>query len=74
VIFNSSLGAIFAVKKYADALNQLIQERNIRTNFHHELIEVKPDTKEAIFRLLGQPEGATQTFKVFESLKYRFYS
>jgi len=59
------LGVIFGVKKYADALNQLIQERDIRTNFHHELIEVKPDTKEAIFRLLDQPKGATKSFKVY---------
>ena len=64
VMFNSSLDSIFVVKKYADALTEVIKERNIQANFSHQLIEVKPDTKEAVFRLLDQPEGTTKTFKV----------
>lgn len=64
VIFNSSLGGIFGVKKYAEALTKVIKEKDIQANFSHELIEVKPDTKEAIFRLLNQPEGATKTYRV----------
>jgi len=65
VIFNSSLGAIFGVKKYADALTELVEERDIQVNFRHELIEVKSDKKEAVFRLLDDPKGATKVFKVF---------
>jgi sulfide:quinone oxidoreductase len=61
-MFNTSLGVLFGVKKYADAL-----EKVIRVNFRHELIEVKPDTKEAVFRLLDDPAGATKTFKVLYS-------
>lgn len=64
-MFNSSLGVIFGVKKYADALTKVIQERNIQLNFRHELIEVKPESKEAVFRLLDQPAGTTKTFKVY---------
>ena len=64
MIFNSSLGVIFGVKKYADALTKVIQERNIQLNFRHELIEVKPESREAVFRLLDQPAGTTKTFKV----------
>ena len=64
VMFNTSLGVIFAVKKYADALHQVIRERNIAVNYRRELIEVKPDTKEAIFKLLDDPAGSTETFKV----------
>ena len=63
-MFNTSLGVIFAVKKYADALHQVIRERNIAVNYRRELIEVKPDTKEAIFKLLDDPAGSTETFKV----------
>lgn len=63
-MFNTSLGLLFGVKKYADALEKVIHERNIAVNFRHELIEVKPDTKEAVFRLLDDPAGKTKTFKV----------
>ncbi|KAK4007956.1 hypothetical protein OUZ56_013116 [Daphnia magna] len=63
VMFNTSLGAIFGVKKYADALEKVVKKRNIAVNFRHELVEVKPDTKEAVFRLLDDPAGATKTFK-----------
>ena len=63
VIFNTSLGVLFGVKKYADALWQVVKERDIQVNLRHELIEVKPDTREAVFRLLDQPD-TTKTFKV----------
>lgn len=63
-MFNTSLGAIFGVKKYADALEKVVKKRNIAVNFRHELVEVKPDTKEAVFRLLDDPAGKTKTFKV----------
>ena len=58
------MGVIFGVKKYADALQKVINERNITVNYRHELIEVKPDTKEAVFKLLDDPAGTTKTFKV----------
>lgn len=64
IIFNTSLGVIFGVKKYAEALQKVIDERNIHVNYKHELIEVKPDTKEAVFRLLDDPNGTTKTFNV----------
>ncbi|XP_065556700.1 sulfide:quinone oxidoreductase, mitochondrial-like [Artemia franciscana] len=62
IFYNSSLGVIFAVKKYADALWKVVEERNINVNLRHELIEVKPDSKEAVFRLLEKPEE-TRTFQ-----------
>lgn len=62
VIFNTSLGVIFGVKKYAEALLEVIKERNINVNYRHELIEVKPDTREAVFRQLDNPD-VTKTFK-----------
>lgn len=63
-MFNTSLGTVFGVKKYAEALNDVVKERNIQLNFRHELIEVKPDTKEAVFRLLDEPAGTVKSFKV----------
>lgn len=63
VMFNSSLGVLFAVEKYAKALHEIVKERNIQLNLSHELIEVKPESREAVFRILNQPEGSTKTFK-----------
>ena len=63
-MYNSSLGVIFGVEKYAEALKKIVKERDIQLNLLHELIEVKPDTKEAVFRILNQPEGTNKTFKV----------
>lgn len=63
-MFNTSLGVVFGVQKYSEALLKVIHERNIQVNFRHELVEVKPDTKEAVFQLLDKPPGTTKTFKV----------
>nr|ABV22505.1 sulfide:quinone oxidoreductase [Arenicola marina] len=56
VIYNTSLGVVFGVKKYAEALTKIVQERNIQVNFRHNLIEVRPDKKEAVFEHLDTKE------------------
>jgi len=62
ITFNSSLGVIFGVKKYADALwKYVVNERDINVNFKHNLVEVKPESKEAVFELLDEP-GKYATF------------
>ena len=67
IMYNSSLGVIFGVKKYADALwKYVINKRTMDVNLRHNLIEVKGDTKEAVFELLDYP-GETVTFS-FEML------
>ena len=43
-------GAIFAVQKYADALTELCTQRDIRTQFGWDLAELRPGSKEAVFR------------------------
>lgn len=50
VKFISAGASIFAVKKYAEALNKVIAKREIQTLFKHNLIEVKPETKTEIGR------------------------
>ncbi|XP_069622163.1 sulfide:quinone oxidoreductase, mitochondrial isoform X2 [Ranitomeya imitator] len=62
VIFNTPLGVIFGVKKYADALLQIIKERDIQVNFKHNLIEVRADKQEAIFENMDNP-GETKVFQ-----------
>uniref|UniRef100_A0A480MDW3 Sulfide:quinone oxidoreductase, mitochondrial n=2 Tax=Sus scrofa TaxID=9823 RepID=A0A480MDW3_PIG len=59
IIFNTSLGAIFGVKKYADALQEIIRERNLTINYKQNLIEVRADKQEAVFENLDKP-GETQ--------------
>ncbi|XP_077291460.1 sulfide quinone oxidoreductase isoform X2 [Arctopsyche grandis] len=52
ITYNSSLGVIFGVKKYADALWKIVKKRDINVNLRRNLIEVKPDTSEAVFQNL----------------------
>ncbi|CAF1288026.1 unnamed protein product [Didymodactylos carnosus] len=62
VIYNTSLPVIFAVKKYAAALMDIVKKRNIQLNTRLNLVEVKSKTKEAIFENLDKP-GTFQTFQ-----------
>jgi len=50
VKFYSGMGTIFSVKKYADALSNVVKERGIQTHFQHNLVALKPETKEAVFK------------------------
>ena len=52
VIFASAQKNIFSVKKYADSLEKVIERKNIQTLFEHNLVEIKPQTKEAFFQVL----------------------
>ncbi|KAL0603208.1 Sulfidequinone oxidoreductase, mitochondrial [Plecturocebus cupreus] len=63
IIFNTSLGAIFGVKKYADALQEIIRDRNLTVNYKQNLIEVRADKQEAVFENLDKP-GETQVISV----------
>ena len=56
VIFASAGAGIFAVPKYARSLNKVIERRSIETLFRHDLIELRPDKKQAVFAQLGGGE------------------
>uniref|UniRef100_A0A8C5PBC9 Sulfide:quinone oxidoreductase, mitochondrial n=1 Tax=Leptobrachium leishanense TaxID=445787 RepID=A0A8C5PBC9_9ANUR len=62
ILFNTSLGVIFAVKKYADALLEIVKERDIQLNFKQNLIEVRADRQEAVFENLDKP-GETKVYQ-----------
>lgn len=62
-MFNTSLGVIFGVKKYADALLEIIKERNITVNYKRNLVEVRADKQEAVFENLDKP-GVTEVHQV----------
>ena len=42
------------IKKYADALWEVVKEGDINVNLRSNLVEVKPDTKEAVFQNLDK--------------------
>jgi len=50
VKFYSGMGTIFGVKKYAASLTDICKARDIQTNFQHNLVAIRPATKEAVFK------------------------
>jgi len=54
--FRSSLGVLFGVKKYADALWEVVKGRGINVHLKQNLVEVRPETKEAVFENLDSGE------------------
>ncbi len=56
VVFCSAAGAIFSVKKYTDTLNKVLKRKEIVTHFKHNLVALRPNTKEAVFKNLDTDE------------------
>ncbi|KAJ8252444.1 hypothetical protein COCON_G00217560 [Conger conger] len=55
IIFNTSLPVLFGVKKYADSLWEIVKSRDLNVNLRHNLIEVRPEKREAVFEKLDSP-------------------
>lgn len=56
IIFATANPRIFGVTKYADALSQIIKDRGIETLFTHNLVEIKGDSKKAVFQKVDTGE------------------
>lgn len=56
VIFASAAPSIYGVEKYAATLRKVVERKGIETRFRHNLIEVRPETKEAVFEQLETGE------------------
>ena len=54
--YRSALAVLFGVKKYADALWDVVNQRKINVHLRQNLVEVRPDTKEAVFVNLDTQE------------------
>ncbi|GAC1425172.1 MAG: FAD/NAD(P)-binding oxidoreductase [Ktedonobacteraceae bacterium] len=52
ITFISGTPSIFSVKEYAQVLNEVIKRKGINTLYKHDLVEVRPASREAIFRSL----------------------
>jgi len=56
VIYASATAGIFGVPKYAAALNEVIADRKIQTKYGKNLVEVRPQSREAVFKDLNGGE------------------
>lgn len=63
VKFLTALPVLFSVKKYEEALWDIVKRRDISVALRHNLVEVRPDEKEAVFENLETNE------KVFKKEK-----
>ncbi|MDZ4783424.1 MAG: FAD/NAD(P)-binding oxidoreductase [Planctomycetia bacterium] len=59
VIFASAQPNIFAVEPYRSTLERVVARKEINCRFQHELIEIRPPVKEAVFRRLDTGELVT---------------
>lgn len=59
VIFGVAMPRIFAVDPYASTLEEIVQRRDIDVQLKHDLIEIRPDSKEAIFQIVESDETKT---------------
>jgi sulfide:quinone oxidoreductase len=61
VIFAAPGTTIFGVKKFADALNKIINNRNILTRYYHKLVAIHPEKMEAVYEYTKPDEKAVLT-------------
>ncbi len=64
VIYASAGKAILGVKKYATSLNQVVARKAIETRYHHNLIEIQAEAKEAIFERLDTGDKVVLPFEM----------
>jgi sulfide:quinone oxidoreductase len=62
VVFCSAAANIFAVKKYADTLDQVLRRKDIVTKYRHNLIEIQPKAKKAVFKHLDTGEEVAMQY------------
>lgn len=60
--FYSGEAAIFKVTKYADALMKVIERKGLETHFKHSLVEVRPDSREAVFQDMDKNTEVVQRY------------
>ncbi len=62
VIFASAGESIFSVEKYARTLHRVIQRYGIETRFQHNLVELRPERREAVFEHVETGERVTLVY------------
>ncbi len=59
VIFGVAMPRIFAVDRYARTLEAAAERRNIDVKLNHDMIEIRPEVKEAVFQMIDSGERVT---------------
>jgi sulfide:quinone oxidoreductase len=62
VIFCSAQPNIFAVERYRKTLEKVIERKHIECRFQQELVEIRPDSREAVFKKLETGELVTLNY------------
>ncbi|MBS1986066.1 MAG: NAD(P)/FAD-dependent oxidoreductase [Bdellovibrionales bacterium] len=62
VSFLSGAASLFAVKKYAEALQKVVARKEIDARYKHDLIALRPGSREAIFRNLDSGEEIVRKY------------
>lgn len=62
VVFASGGTIIFGVKKYAETLSKIVRDRDIETQFFHNLVEIDGAKHEAVFEQLQTKERVTMHY------------
>jgi len=68
VIYNTALPVIFRAPKYASSLWKVAEKKNIKVNLNVDLIEVRRDKNEAVFKSLSKPDETFVQEVSFSSL------
>lgn len=62
VVFTSAQGALFAVEKYRKTLEEVAKRKEIDVRLKQNLVEIRPDSKEAVVENLDTKERSTIPF------------
>ncbi len=62
VVFAAPSKSIFSVPKYREALEKVVERKGVETLFEHNLIELRPESKEAVFENVETGEHVTLNY------------
>lgn len=62
VVFGVAMPRIFAVDRYARTLEKAVEQRGIEVRLNRDLIEIRPEQREAVFQIVGSEETETLTW------------
>lgn len=70
IVFQTANPSIFAVKKYADTLNEIVKERDIHVNYRKDLVKIDGPNKKATFKDLDTNEEETLDYEMIHAVPY----
>jgi sulfide:quinone oxidoreductase len=59
---------IFGIEKFAKTLRQVVERYGITPNYGHELIEIRGDTKEAVFKVTAEDGSVSERVEAFDMI------